>query len=708
MVGQFLGGLKRLFPSLKFQRFWIQAQKPGQWFSLISRRLQLSPTAPEHQFAATSMDLVKSDSVRTILSLEPVFYSRLLKNHQDVIIGWGMKRSGKRAVSIATEAGSDFFLLEDGFLRSVKRSDPALSLVMDNFGIYYDSKSPSKIEHLIAASISANEKKRVAALIHSWRELQLSKYNSSAEYSGEIPQEYVLVLDQVAGDMSIGYGQADQFSFDRMLRCALQENPEATVIVKTHPDVFTRAKSGHFDIEALKTMPRVQIITESCHPVRLIEHADVVYTVTSQVGFEALIWGKKVRCFGMPFYAGWGLTEDDLPAPQRRGTASLEQLVHAALIKYPRYIDRERQVQCEAETVMEHIGLQRRMMFRFPGQIFALGFSRWKHPHLRRFLSGSEINFGKRPADMHEGATVAVWGNDLPTDAPASVKFLQVEDGFLRSSGLGADLVQPLSWVIDDLGIYYDASKPSRLEVILQLTEFEADLLKRARNLREKLITLGVTKYNLGGETWTRPSRQARVILVPGQVENDASIRFGTKDVRTNLGLAKTVRAENPDAYIVYKSHPDIVAGLRHAGVGENEVEHYCDEIVHSGDTVQMLSQVDEVHTMTSLLGFEALIRGTAVTCYGLPFYSGWGLTRDIHPSERRTRRLSLDELVAGALILYPTYVSRVTNVFATPELAIEELVEWRNLDPSRIPVWRRVLRRVVALWAASGFKRNA
>jgi capsular polysaccharide export protein len=51
----------------------------------------------------------------------------------------------------------------------------------------------------------------------------------------------------------------------------------------------------------------------------------------------------------MPFYAGWGLTEDDLPPPPRRGRASLDALVHAALVAYPRYIDPE----TGAETVVE-------------------------------------------------------------------------------------------------------------------------------------------------------------------------------------------------------------------------------------------------------------------------------------------------------------------------------------------------------------------
>jgi capsular polysaccharide export protein len=71
----------------------------------------------------------------------------------------------------------------------------------------------------------------------------------------------------------------------------------------------------------------------------MIRGAEAVYTVTSQGGFEALLHGRPVRTFGMPFYAGWGLTNDDLAPPPRRTTATLEALAHAALIDYARYID---------------------------------------------------------------------------------------------------------------------------------------------------------------------------------------------------------------------------------------------------------------------------------------------------------------------------------------------------------------------------------
>ena len=111
-----------------------------------------------------------------------------------------------------------------------------------------------------------------------------------------------------------------------------------------------------------------------------------------------------------------------------------------------------------------------------------------------------------------------------------------------------------------------------------------------------------------------------------------------------------------------------------------------------------LLSGVDEVHVLTSLAGFEALLRGKKVTCYGQPFYAGWGLTDDRMPPARRTRRLTLDELVAGTLILYPTYVSRVTGKFTTPERALDELLEWRQQKPTGMPLWRKALRFAIRL----------
>jgi capsular polysaccharide export protein len=151
---------------------------------------------------------------------------------------------------------------------------------------------------------------------------------------------------------------------------------------------------------------------------------------------------------------------------------------------------------------------------------------------------------------------------------------------------------------------------------------------------------------------------------------------------------------------VVYKPHPDVHAGLRRSGEGEDEADRWCDEVVVDVPIHELLEAVDEVHVLTSLAGFEALLRGRRVVTYGAPFYAGWGLTEDQVPLARGTRKLSLDELIAGALILYPVYVSRTTGRFTTPERVLEELLAWRADGVTTRPLWRRLLRWMVRLGA--------
>jgi len=99
--------------------------------------------------------------------------------------------------------------------------------------------------------------------------------------------------------------------------------------------------------------------------------------------------------------------------------------------------------------------------------------------------------------------------------------------------------------------------------------------------------------------------------------------------------------------------------------------------------------QVDELHTLTSLSGFEALMRGLPVYTYGGPFYAGWGLTKDRVEFPRRTRRLSLDELVAGTLILYAAYHDWLTGLTCTPEAVIHRLTNPRL--PARLRFRRNI-----------------
>lgn len=607
-------------------------------------------------------------------------------------VGWGRRKYARRARHAAQRLGIPFLCLEDGFLRSVGlgRSEPPFSIVVDDLGIYYDATQPSRLEVLIPKPLTGSDRDRARSVVAAWRTGRVSKYNYAREFEGTLPDRYVLVADQTRDDASIAYGMADESSFRRMLHAALMENPECTVLLKIHPEVAAGRKGGYFDLKQVARLPRVRFIQDDVHPIQLIEQAEAVYVVTSQIGFEGLLWGKRVRTFGMPFYAGWGLTHDEVAAPARRTAVSMENLVHGALIDYPRYLDPETGRRCEVERLIAWIALQRTMRMRFCDTVYAVGFSRWKQPIVRDFFQGHMVHHVERFDQVPENATVAVWGQ-AASDEKRPV--IRLEDAFLRSVGLGADLIRPLSLVMDRRGIYYDATAPSDLEELLQTTEFSAGLLERAQRLRASIVGRSVTKYNVGAGRWRRPEQITRVILVPGQVESDASIRFGAPGVRSNLALLQALRQAHPSAHVLYKPHPDVLAGLRARGEGEEDAARWCDEVVTDVAMGELLCAVDEVHTLTSLAGFEALLRGKRVVCYGQPFYAGWGLTEDLVPVPRRTRRLMLDELVAGALILYPTYVSRTTGRFTTPERALDELLDWRSRQQAGLPLWRRLLR---------------
>ena len=306
----------------------------------------------------------------------------------------------------------------------------------------------------------------------------------------------------------------------------------------------------------------------------------------------------------------------------------------------------------------------------------------WKRRHLTQFFG--PMRFTDDPARAAgDGRPVMVWaGRETPAlvaaCAAAKRPLQRLEDGFLRSRGLGAELVPPLSLVLDDLGIYYDPTRESRLDrLIAQAAGMDAKELARAQALVARLVALGLTKYMPGGET-TLPLTGGRpLILVPGQVEDDASIKLGAGEVRTNAGLLQRARALMPEAVILYKPHPDVVAGLRGGAVAADVLAACADAVLERGDPAALLARVDGVVTMTSGMGFEALLRGVPVTCLGAPFYAGWGLTQDLgpRPAHRRARP-SLAALAHAALIAYPRYHDPLTGLPCPPEVALDRLAD--------------------------------
>jgi len=400
--------------------------------------------------------------------------------------------------------------------------------------------------------------------------------------------------------------------------------------------------------------------------------------VSSQLGFEAILAGHKPIVFGQPFYAGWGLSEDRFPVDRRQRNLSRTQLFAAAQLLYPYWYSPETDRLTSIDEVVCSLEALTRAWREDRAGWKASEIRLWKRPVFRSFFGRHcKLTFGRT---SQSGADrTMVWASKAPPPSEDDAPLTRVEDGFLRSKGLGAELVPPLSLVLDDQGIYYDPSRPSKLEALIQASpRLPEPCVARAERLTRSLIKSRVTKYNL---TELLPDlRDGHRILVPGQVEDEKSVALGGGGIQTNRTLLERVRYENPEAVIIFKTHPDVVATLR-PGALDATARGLADQIIDAGDPISLIHAVDEVWTLTSLMGFEALLRGTPVTTLGHPFYAGWGLTRDLAPKlERRSAKVSLHELVHATLIDYPRYYDPVLRQAASPETVIVRLSSDRAL----------------------------
>ncbi len=626
--------------------------------------------APRQNLYVFNGGFLTQGRVRRILDLAGYDIKLGAPDGDDLVGVWGQSPTSPRGETIADRKGAGLVRVEDSFLRSVglgRDGDSPIGLNIDRTGVHFDPNTRSDLEQILVEDPLDDTAllNRARAGIEAMRKDGISKYNRHDPAIAAPDPGYVLVIDQTRKDASIKASGCDSNSFREMLFFALTEHPAAKIIIKTHPETAAGHREGYFTKD--DENERITLMDDPISPWALLDGAIAVYTVSSQLGFEAILAGHKPVVLGQPFYMGWGLTDDRKPLQRRQRNLTRAQLFAGAMILYPTWYDPFHDRLCSFEEALATLTVAARAWREDHKGWQAVDMRAWKRRPLQQFFGQHRpVRFGK--VRQNDTRPIMGWGRQ---DIAGHVA---VEDGFLRSRGLGADLIAPLSLVLDDVGIYYDASRSSRLEDILntcdQLTKAERD---RAEALTADIVAAGLSKYNLdAGPTPDLP--EGRKILVPGQVEDDASIRFGTTEVTTNRDLLNATRAANPAAKIIYKPHPDVEAGLRPGALPE--AGEIADLVLADTDPIAALTAVDEVWTMTSLLGFEALLRGIDVTCLGMPFYAGWGLTDDrTMPIPRRSARLDLAGLVWGTLIAYPRYLDPVTKLPCPPEVVVDRLI---------------------------------
>lgn len=304
-----------------------------------------------------------------ILGTNAVFVG--LNDDPDVYIAAGIKYEYifLKKLVLSLIRNKPFVIVEDGFLKNMANRRN-MSEAIDRFSVnncytaddithYIDATVPSRLELMLNSdeiSITEEQKESSRRLISKIIGNKLTKYNSQPIYTpntGRAGRKKVLVVDQAYNDMSIIKGMADDKTFEQMLKAAIAENPDADIIIKTHPDSIVKKPARKAYYAKVRESENIFKVTYQINPISMLEYVDKVYVCTTQLGLEALMCGKEVHTFGMPFYAGWGLTNDRVKLARKSKKRSLEELFYITYILYPIYINPETGTLCKIEDTLE-------------------------------------------------------------------------------------------------------------------------------------------------------------------------------------------------------------------------------------------------------------------------------------------------------------------------------------------------------------------
>lgn len=262
-------------------------------------------------------------------------------------------------------------VLEDTFFRSIDLFQKGKSkeyndrwalpvgYTISNFA-HYDIRGHGTLEKMLTDDfrpLSNSQINRTRSVIDYIKTHKLSKYNNqwnnlSRPISNKLKtkERKIIIVDQALNDQSVVLSKADKRVFELMLRCALKITPH--VFIKIHPEQLVGRRKGYYNVVddneyqvyiTKEKFPTLTLIGESVNPIELLEQFDEVWTVSSQLGFEALMLGKKVVCFGAPFYSGYGLTHDMVNHKvfefRKEYKRTIEDIFYTTYIRYSHYFN---------------------------------------------------------------------------------------------------------------------------------------------------------------------------------------------------------------------------------------------------------------------------------------------------------------------------------------------------------------------------------
>ncbi len=270
------------------------------------------------------------------------------------------------------------------------------------------------------------------------------------------------------------------------------------------------------------------------------------------------------------------------------------------------------------------------------------------------------------------------------------VPIVLVEGGFINSISVKGKINKGFgtgfSFIIDHIGIYYDASLGSS---IVHLLNSEWKMLPEEEKAADIAINFikenCLTKYNVvkPEKINFNPVKTYRsVVLVVDQRRNDRSISGAGADEKSFDSMLHDSIHENPGSLILVKIHPDQISG-RYQGYFDSlrPREGNVKVISKFMNPISLLKSVDKVYVVSSQMGMEALLCGKEVICYGAAFYTGWGLTVDRGNNPMRLRTRSLRELFYASYLKFTHYY----NPAVGKKSDLQDVLEYLSVNANKL-----------------------
>lgn len=642
-----------------------------------------------------------------ILLEAPIKYFRFPYGYEKVTayLAWGYKPAGFRSKLYAQKHNKPCYVVEDGFLRSLyssKASKTPLSIVFDKKGAYFDASIVTDLEELLVKKIVTSEQKKEAReAIDFFTKNRLSKYcittpPPTSNFDTHLLKSAIVLIDQTLGDASLEYGGVSQENIPSIVEDILANNKDKKIFLKTHPDVIFGKSESCFS--SLIQNERITKIPNDIALIDIFNQKPQIIALTSLAGFEALLHGCEVTCYGLPWYCGYGLTldkhNDAKIVAQRRKPLSLEEIFYLAYMVYPLYLDPNTLQKGNFWDVAYYLSRCIKHIEKLSGTIYAFGFRPWKQKDVLPFfktpfnqvlyVKNAEQAIENKAILDNKNAKILVWSYknqediDIIKSHNPNIPILRCEDGFIRSYGLGSDFIKPYSLAIDknELYFYHSQDNPSEIQALLKEKSLPY-IQEQVKNLHNAIIANSINKYNLEVIKSLPIKTTKRKILAIGQVDGDASLKYGTDNnaiALSNQYLLDYAKSTYPDDFIIYKPHPDVISGNR-GGMIKNPYD-YCDYYAAEESVLSCIESSDIVITMTSLSGFEALIREKKLDILGHPFYKN--IAMDITDEK-------LLDFIRSVFIDYPIYRNKsfldlpYGTAFQTIEAILQDKYSWKN-----------------------------